>query len=369
MLEGGRSLRGAGSSSPTSSSWDRRSTTTTTTTTSTRLHSWAQSQRRVLSSSVAAEEESYDFAQGDEEEAERMAEEGLVFVHNNKRVPFPYQSTQDFLLLGKRGAYTTARSVDRKAVFEFEAHVERLVKTTKLMLEAEGRTQEFISSHDDLLSYDKLRPKIVDSISCGMKAFAAQNGDQEMKIIVLMTWESDGFDIYTLIVPLGERPSQPVKVQIGGKPRENALAKDSEWIRQRRELELARPEDCNEVILVDDAGRLFEGLQTNFYVLKDNRIQTAGHGILEGTVRKLLLEECEKENIGVCLDPPNMADLETWQGVFISSTSRLLLPVSEIIYTEGGVEKKKSFAPLDPLVVDLERLILDRYREESTSLV
>jgi len=33
------------------------------------------------------------------------------------------------------------------------------------------------------------------------------------------------------------------------------------------------------------------------------------------------------------------------------------------------VEKKKSFAPLDPLVVDLERLILDRYREESTSLV
>ena len=245
----------------------------------------------------------------------------------------------------------------------------RLVKTTKLMLEAEGRTQEFISSHDDLLSYDKLRPKIVDSISCGMKAFAAQNGDQEMKIIVLMTWESDGFDIYTLIVPLGERPSQPVKVQIGGKPRENALAKDSEWIRQRRELELARPEDCNEVILVDDAGRLFEGLQTNFYVLKDNRIQTAGHGILEGTVRKLLLEECEKENIGVCLDPPNMADLETWQGVFISSTSRLLLPVSEIIYTEGGVEKKKSFAPLDPLVVDLERLILDRYREESTSLV
>merc|ERR1719382_1128694 len=115
-----------------------------------------------------------------------------------------------------------------------------------------------------------------------------------MKLTLLLTWEpSDAggtYDFFTLVAPLPSRPLQPVKVQIGGKPRKNAKAKDSERTRQRRALELAKPADCNEVLLCDERGALFEGLQTNFYALLDGGVlQTAREGILEGTVRKLLL--------------------------------------------------------------------------------
>ncbi|QDZ20096.1 class IV aminotransferase [Chloropicon primus] len=316
-------------------------------------------------------------AEAVDEDFEEM-DPSLVYVHNAECVPYPHESAKDFLVQGKRGAYTGARSVDSSAVFEFEAHVERLAKSAALMLESEREEKgrlENLGRFEDFLSSDSLRPKVAESMGAGMSRFKECNGgDVEMKITLLLTWEPSDeggdFDIFTLVTPLGDRPAQPVKVQIGGKPRKNALAKDSEWARQRRALELAMPEDCNEVILKDDEGRLFEGLQTNFYVVKDNKVQTAGEGILEGTVRKLLLEECEKESIDVDARPPSVQEMESWQGCFISSTSRLLLPVSEIVYTtEDGVAKSKSFTPLDPLVLSLEKLILDRYREESTTIL
>jgi len=335
---------------------------------------------RAFSSSLAAEESFEDIQI--ERQVEMKPAPTRVFVHNDKLVPFPYEKTEDFLLEGKRGAYTTARSVDQRAVFEFEAHVERLVETTRLMMESdEAGGGECLSKHGDALCFTKLRPKVLGSVKVGMEAFREQQSakakleneggkDEEMKLTLLLTWDAENMDIYTLVTPLGERPAQPVKVQIGGKPRQNALAKDSEWTRQRRELEQAKPRDCNEVILVDDEGRLFEGLQTNFYVLKDSKLQTAGKGILEGTVRKMLLEECVKEGFPVDLSAPNIMEMDQWQGVFISSTSRLLLPVSEVIYSgREGEQKTRSFTPLDPLVTKLEELVLSRYREESTTIV
>jgi hypothetical protein len=38
-------------------------------------------------------------------------------------------------------------------------------------------------------------------------------------------------------------------MQVNGAPRSSAAAKDSEWVRQRRALELQMPDDVNEVLL------------------------------------------------------------------------------------------------------------------------
>ena len=92
--------------------------------------------------------------------------------------------------------------------------------------------------------------------------------------------------------------------------------------------------------------------------------------MLEGTVRKLLLEECEREGVEVDLSPPSLEEIDEWQGCFISSTSRLLLPVSRVVYTsKDGEQRVRSFEPLDPLVTGLEGMILERYRQESTRVV
>ena len=42
-------------------------------------------------------------------------------------------------------------------------------------------------------------------------------------------------------------------------------------------------------------------------------MHTAGEGVLEGTVRRLLLEVCAREDIPVVLSPPNLNDIDSWQ--------------------------------------------------------
>jgi len=60
--------------------------------------------------------------------------------------------------------------------------------------------------------------------------------------------------------------------------------------------------------------------------------------VLAGTVRRLLLEVCEREGIPVCMEPPVLADAGAWEGALISSTSRLLLPIDELyVPAEGHV--------------------------------
>ncbi|MER0387601.1 aminotransferase class IV, partial [Vibrio vulnificus] len=58
-------------------------------------------------------------------------------------------------------------------------------------------------------------------------------------------------------------------------------------------------------------------------------VYTAGTGVLAGTVREVILQVAAREGIPVVLEPPRLADLHRWEGCFISSTSRLLLPVDE----------------------------------------
>ena len=121
-----------------------------------------------------------------------------------------------------------------------------------------------------------------------------------------------------------------------GAPRANALAKSSKWVAERAPLEALMREDMNELLLATEAGELLEGSQTNFYAICHGAVHTAGEGVLEGTVRRLLLEVCDREGIPVVLAPPRLPDAAVWDGALISSTSRLLLPIDRLyVPTEG----------------------------------
>jgi len=67
-----------------------------------------------------------------------------------------------------------------------------------------------------------------------------------------------------------------------------------------------------------------------FFAIQDGVLYTAGEGVLAGTVRRLVLEVCEREGIPVELSPPNIKMAHKWEAALISSTSRLLLPIDEI---------------------------------------
>ncbi|KAL7542574.1 hypothetical protein ACHAXR_011909 [Thalassiosira sp. AJA248-18] len=127
-----------------------------------------------------------------------------------------------------------------------------------------------------------------------------------------------------------------IQVLIHGHGRENALAKDSKWVIDRKKLTMPEPSlsisnSFEEIILINDNGELLEGTQTNFYVVNNESIITADKGILHGSVRDSVLRVCRTHDIRVDLRPPTLDDLRQGSGVFITSTSRLVMPVHEVV--------------------------------------
>ena len=150
------------------------------------------------------------------------------------------------------------------------------------------------------------------------------------------------------------KPLQHKRVLVHGHGRENALAKDSKWVLDREKLTKPTLDDdrneeggndeksdnneetlhqtppFEEIILINDDGELLEGTQTNFYVVSGMSIVTANEGILYGSVRDSVLRACRYHNIPVELRPPTLKDLKCASGVFISSTSRWVMPIHEV---------------------------------------
>lgn len=50
---------------------------------------------------------------------------------------------------------------------------------------------------------------------------------------------------------------------------------------------------------------------------------------------------CREQGVPVQLQPPRLGDIDSWQGAFISSTSRLLLPACEVQYTDTAGQPSK----------------------------
>jgi len=158
----------------------------------------------------------------------------------------------------------------------------------------------------------------------------------------LLTWENSTSDIYCHLTTLPSLPKPPIKVEIRGCPRHNAKAKDSKWVSERKPLEDLKGDDVNELILQSDDGTLLEGSQTNFYVIMDGVLYTAGEGVLEGTVRHLVLKVCKENDIPVSFHAPNLKDIMKWEAAMISSTSRLLLPIDEILVPREGMKMSRT---------------------------
>ena len=101
---------------------------------------------------------------------------------------------------------------------------------------------------------------------------------------------------------------------------------------------------------MNDNNELLEGTQTNFYVVTNtSTVITANEGILFGSVRDSVLRVCDLHGITVELRPPTLEDLRYASGVFITSTSRLVMPVHEVVLgdlqsssldTDGDQKKK-----------------------------
>lgn len=291
----------------------------------------------------------------------------------------------DLLRALPRGAYTTARtSLCGRSIFDFKTHVTRTASSAQSIQAEEGQALDASASPEILGAL--MRAGAAAALT---RARAAAPAPTEFKVTMLRLWgeercaealralapalspplstlpsmlPSQTSDVpvsmlLTHVAPLAPPRAPPVRAVACGAPRAHALAKDSAWVSQRAALEAAaKGPGIEEVLLVDAQGGITEGTQTNlFAITRAGALQTAGEGVLEGTVRGLLLSLAAEQGIPVLLTAPLLSEAHSWRGAFLTSTSRLLLPLDELAAAPGA--EPLQLPRGDPLVARLAKAL------------
>ena len=140
---------------------------------------------------------------------------------------------------------------------------------------------------------------------------------------------------------------------------QNPQSKVASWCKQRKKMDnpkTYKPPGVSEVLMVRPNSKLgptpslgtdthfsslelLEGLSSNVFVIyKDGTLRTAREGVLYGYVRHLVLQSAEKCGLTVDTNKPiSLQDAvdDNWSEVFITSSSRLIWPVSRILLPSG----------------------------------
>lgn len=84
------------------------------------------------------------------------------------------------------------------------------------------------------------------------------------------------------------------------------------------------------VILGDGAGNVTEGAGYNIFAVKDGRVHTPDHGVLEGITRRTALELCAELGVETVVAPLAADTLRRADEAFITSTAGGIMPVSRV---------------------------------------
>lgn len=86
-----------------------------------------------------------------------------------------------------------------------------------------------------------------------------------------------------------------------------------------------------EVLLVNDLGYVTEGSRSNFFMVKNDVVYTPPiDTVLPGTVRKRVIEICEKNNIQLIARNIHYSRLKMYDSAFLTGTSLGVLPINSI---------------------------------------
>ncbi|HEU0120410.1 MAG TPA: aminotransferase class IV [Bryobacteraceae bacterium] len=116
----------------------------------------------------------------------------------------------------------------------------------------------------------------------------------------------------------------------GGNPFRGA--KITAWAHNLTWYEMAHDRGYDEVVLLDEAGRVSECTSANLFAVFGSEVITPSLdcGCLPGITREILLEEIRVEGITIREGTLRLEDLERADGVFMTSSTRDLLPVTEV---------------------------------------
>jgi branched-chain amino acid aminotransferase len=137
-----------------------------------------------------------------------------------------------------------------------------------------------------------------------------------------------------------------------------AGVKTTSWLNNVWHLAEAQKAGWTEVILLNERGEVAECTSANIFCVKDGAVFTPplSSGCLEGVTRSVLLEIAPRAGVPLTEKTLTLADLHAADEVFITSTNRSLLGVSEISGHRYSVV-------MGPVVQKLERAFDAAIRE------
>jgi len=227
-------------------------------------------------------------------------------------------------LLSGWGVFSTLRAVDG-ALFAWERHWARMSRDARALsveMPADARAVE----------RDMTRLLEANSaMNCTVRLVIVRNSGG--------MWEGPGSGQPSDTIGLtadSKRWGESVRLGIQPHARysscEFAGAKMLSWAPNLCWLERANKQGFDEAILLNERDRVAECTSANVFAAFGSRVLTppVSEGCLPGVTREVLLEEVKVPGIQIVEQPLTLEELYRADGVFITSTTRGLLPVREI---------------------------------------
>ena len=209
------------------------------------------------------------------------------------------------------GIYTGLRTYDRNRISGLSAHLQRLVDSHALI----GRPLR--------LDPSLLRSALRQVISRENLAVAR----------LRITLPFDRAEAYISIEPFQLHPEEfyrcGVRCATTHLRREIPGAKRTNFIAPSRALKAETDPGIHEMLLVDDRGRILEGLTSNFFAVLAGQLYAADDDVLQGVTRGAVLADAA--DLGeVVYDSITLDDLPQVTEAFITSSGREVMPVIQI---------------------------------------
>jgi branched-chain amino acid aminotransferase len=209
------------------------------------------------------------------------------------------------------GAYTTLRTYDTDRIIGLSAHLQRLIESSQLLQ----------------------RPYPIDpaAIRSALRGVIARERQPALRVRLTVPLDVD--QIFISVEPFEVYPpefyQQGVRCATTHLSRHMPRAKTTDFIAPSRESKAALDPDIHELLIVNRAGEILEGISSNFYAVLDGVLRTAGQDVLEGITRFIVLHEAAAV-IPIDYRPVKVSEIDRVSEAFITSSSREVMPVIQI---------------------------------------
>lgn len=227
-------------------------------------------------------------------------------------------------LLSGWGVFSTIRVFDG-VMFEWPRHWQRMKKDAERMRVPFPDQPEFLQA-----GLEKL-----------IEANEAYNATLRVAVVRNQggLWEGPGitraFDVIAFTANLAHWPDR-VRLSVAPNGRfaanEFAGTKYISWAENLTRYERAHEQGFDEVILLNERGEVAECTSANLFVAQEDRVWTPplSSGCLPGVTRAVMLEDIRVPGISVGEKTLTLSDLEAADEIFITSTTRALLPAAHV---------------------------------------